>query len=545
MSTTMKKYGLLLMLLTLLFTLPTIAAAEQSEKSTNLTQSTTKSKKSANGTKDTNTTESTQLIQPTPSTKDAKSTSIIIDDKKLTLPSNAEVKNMNQSVMIPLRVVIEHLGFAVDWQKESKQLHISDGTNKIELTVGSNTSIVNGTETTLSSPPVVEGGTALVPLRFVGEQFGLKVRWDNANKSVLIQTPPPPKEEVNPDPSQNETIPPGNKGSNKGSHSGTAQINSIDYMDNKLMVEVQGTVQPKIFTMTEPNRIVMDIPATAFTTDFINGQLTNGKAGFHGKLDNIIDNPHIEQVRYSLFDEKSSTIRIVLDTRADIGYTITDGGSESGLLTMELHTGDQVVPPAVTDPPTTTPPITTPPTTIDGKKIVVIDPGHGARDSGAVGVSGKYEKDFVLALALKVEQLLLQEENIQVMMTRTDDTFIEVPDRIEVANRVNAAAFVSIHANSAAPNRKAGGTETYYYPTSHETFADIMHKHILGATKFTDRKVKRHPYTVLAKAKVPAVLLEIGFLSNPQEEQQMLSEQFQNRVAVSIVNGIKESLGVK
>ncbi|TVX92000.1 N-acetylmuramoyl-L-alanine amidase family protein [Paenibacillus agilis] len=543
MSTTMKKYGLLLMLLTFLFTLPTIAQAEQSTKSTNLTQS-TKSKKATNGTNDKNTTEVPQLIQPTPSTKDAKSTSIIIDDKKLTLPSNAEVKNMNQSVMIPLRVVIEHLGYAVDWEKESKQLHISDGTNKIQLTVGSNASIVNGTETTLSSPPVVEGGTALVPLRFVGEQFGLKVRWDNANKSVLIQTPPP-KEEVKPDPNQNETIPPGNTGSNKGSTSGTAQINSINYMDNKLMVEVQGTVKPKIITLTDPNRIVMDIPATAFTTEFIDGQLTNGKAGFHGKLDYIVDNPHIEQVRYSLFDEKSSTIRIVLDTKADIGYTITDGGSESGLLTLELHTGDQVVPPAVTDPPTTTPPVTTPPTTIDGKKIVVIDAGHGAKDSGTVGASGKYEKDFVLALALKVEQLLLQEENIQVIMTRTDDTYIQRSERIEMANRVNAAAFVSIHANSAAPKRTVGGTETYFHHKSHQQFADIMHRHILGATKFNDRKVKNNSYEVLTKAKVPAVLLEIGFLSNPQEEQQMLTEEFQHRVAASIVNGIKESIGVQ
>lgn len=527
----MKKYGLLLMLLTFLFTLPTVAQAEQSKKDTLPVQAKSTKKK-----------EATQSSQTTPSTKTAKSTSIIIDDTKLTLPSNVEVKNMNQSVMIPIRVVVEHLGFAVDWDKASKQLHISDGTRNIELTVGSNASIVNGTETILSSPPVVQGGTALVPLRFVGEQFGLKVRWDNANKTVLIQTPP--KEEVKPKPDSNqkETTPPNKTGSNKGSTSGTAQINSINYMDNKLMVEVQGTVQPKIFTITEPNRIVMDIPATAFTTEFIDGQVTNGKAGFHGKLDNIVDNPHIEQVRYSLFDEKSSTIRIVLETRADIGYTITDGGSESGLLTMQLHIGDQEVPPAVTPP--VTPPETTPPTTVDGKKIVVIDAGHGAQDSGTIGASGKYEKDFVLELSLKVEQLLLQEENIQVIMTRKDDTYIKRPDRIEMANRVNAAAFVSIHANS-VPNKAVGGTETYYHHITDKKFAEIMHKHILNATNFNDRKVKTNRYEVLVKSKVPAVLLEIGFVSNPQEEQQMLTEEFQQRVAVSIVNGIKESIGVQ
>jgi len=173
--------------------------------------------------------------------------------------------------------------------------------------------------------------------------------------------------------------------------------------------------------------------------------------------------------------------------------------------------------------------------------IVVVDAGHGGvkgtpkADTGAVSKSGRYEKDFNLAVALKVEALFVNHPQVVIKLTRSTDVFIELPERARIANSLKAAAFISIHANSGALS-SAGGTETLY--TKDSAFAKHMHPYILAATGLKDRKAKYQNLAVGRGANMPFCLLEPGFLSNKAEEELLFSEDFQNRFAESIAKGL-------
>lgn len=180
----------------------------------------------------------------------------------------------------------------------------------------------------------------------------------------------------------------------------------------------------------------------------------------------------------------------------------------------------------------------------DGKKLVVLDAGHGAKDSGAVGVTGKYEKNFNLAIVLKTAALLKKESNIDVVLTRSDDTFLELKDRAAMANNLKADLFISVHANSSASSA-ASGTETYYQREASKALAKVMHKYLVEATGLSDRGVRYGNFHVIRETKMPAVLLEVGYLSNKKDETLLFTEALQNKVAASIVSGIKEYLGIK
>jgi N-acetylmuramoyl-L-alanine amidase len=177
--------------------------------------------------------------------------------------------------------------------------------------------------------------------------------------------------------------------------------------------------------------------------------------------------------------------------------------------------------------------------------IVVIDPGHGGEDPGAEGASGSYEKDFTLAVSLKVVQLLEDVPDVEAHMTRETDIFLssETRDRPNFANKLDADLFISIHANTFA-DPTVTGTETFYYHDHSLGLANIIHRHVAKATGFRDRGVSQENFFVLRDTTMPAALLEIGYLTNPADEQVMLTEEFQQSVAEAIVDGIKEYLGL-
>lgn len=172
---------------------------------------------------------------------------------------------------------------------------------------------------------------------------------------------------------------------------------------------------------------------------------------------------------------------------------------------------------------------------------VVIDPGHGGRDVGATGASGRYEKEFTLSLSSKVMELLEQEPHIQAFMTRTDDRFISQRSmyRTEYARKMHADVLVSIHGNTFS-DPMVSGTETFYYHGHSRRLAQIVQRHVSAATGFRDRGIGRKDLFVVRDAEMPAVLIEVGYLTNPQDEAEMWSDEFQRRVAAAIVEGLKE-----
>ncbi len=177
------------------------------------------------------------------------------------------------------------------------------------------------------------------------------------------------------------------------------------------------------------------------------------------------------------------------------------------------------------------------------KKIIVIDAGHGAKDPGAVGPTKKNEKDFNLTMAIKVEAILKDNPELKVILTRRTDVFLELEERVSIANKANADVFVSIHANSNS-NKSASGTQTYYMRPTSKNLANTIHKQLVEATGLRDRGVTYGSFYVIKHTKMDAVLLEVGFISNVVEESALFDVDFQNRVALAIAKGLCAHIGV-
>lgn len=173
---------------------------------------------------------------------------------------------------------------------------------------------------------------------------------------------------------------------------------------------------------------------------------------------------------------------------------------------------------------------------------IVIDAGHGGKDSGAVGNSLK-EKDINLRVTLKVGKEL---ENLgyEVIYTRKTDLFLELHQRANIANQSNADAFVSIHIN-AAENITAQGYETFSYPTSAKgaRLAKDIHDSIIREKLYTkNRGTKTANFAVLRQTKMSATLLELGFITNKEDSKLIVSKE--DEFVGAIVKGINKYFGV-
>lgn len=212
---------------------------------------------------------------------------------------------------------------------------------------------------------------------------------------------------------------------------------------------------------------------------------------------------------------------------------------------------------------------------------IVLDPGHGGHDTGTVGPGGLREKDLVLDVAQRLGRLIEQRMGSEVIFTRSDDTFVPLERRTEIANEAKADLFLSIHANS-SPFRSAAGVETYYLNfTTSKSALDLAARENSGSqmsvydlqgllekialkdkveesrefavrvqtalyaisakttdSRSKDRGVKKAPFVVLIGASMPSVLAEIGFVSNAHDESIMRREEYRERTAEALYKGI-------
>lgn len=172
-----------------------------------------------------------------------------------------------------------------------------------------------------------------------------------------------------------------------------------------------------------------------------------------------------------------------------------------------------------------------------------IDAGHGGKDSGAVN-GGCYEKAVTLAVARKLRERLLAKK-FDVIMTRSTDDFLELQTRCNVANNANADYFISIHCNSAT-NKSASGIETFTYTNVSQktkTLANEVQKHLmLAIPEEKNRGVKQANYHVLRRTKMPAILIELGFISHDETKKKLFTTRYQDRLVDGIVNGIMSAI---
>ncbi|NJK37008.1 MAG: N-acetylmuramoyl-L-alanine amidase [Oscillatoriales cyanobacterium RM2_1_1] len=175
----------------------------------------------------------------------------------------------------------------------------------------------------------------------------------------------------------------------------------------------------------------------------------------------------------------------------------------------------------------------------DGRVLIVIDPGHGGSDVGAVGVGGLREKDVVFPISQQVAQIL-EQNGVQVILTRQNDFTVELEPRVDLANRFNADLFVSIHAN-AATRREASGVETFYYQSGY-SLAQYIQNSILANFRMENRGVKQARFFVLRNTAMPSALVEIGFVSNDYDASILADPTQQSRMAQAIAQGILQYL---
>ncbi len=223
-------------------------------------------------------------------------------------------------------------------------------------------------------------------------------------------------------------------------------------------------------------------------------------------------------------------------------------------------------------------------------RVVAIDPGHGGIDNGKVGVSGVLEKDVNLEVALMLRDRIAAELGIEVVLTRVDDQLIPFDKRVEIANAAEADIFISIHCNGWY-NAKAGGFETLFlsparteeearlareenasirfenpdldpdevddldfilwdmvqneFINESSDLAEIMQRELGGELEIRNRGVKQGGLRVLKGLTMPAVLVELAFLSNPREEELLTSRDFRNDVVRGIVEAIRRYEGIR
>ena len=201
--------------------------------------------------------------------------------------------------------------------------------------------------------------------------------------------------------------------------------------------------------------------------------------------------------------------------------------------------GKTAAAPAVTVPNVSAKAVETPAPKPSRVYKVMIDPGHGGEDPGATGASGEAEKTSNLAIALEVERLLKQDAMFDPALTRTDDTYVGLEERAEMANDWGADVLLSIHGNSYEKS-DVSGTETFYRHEDSMRLATIIHEHLVAAMDSQDRGVKEERLEVLSYSQMPAILVEPGFLTNASDESAMTRGDGQSRIARSIVDGLKQ-----
>ena len=179
-----------------------------------------------------------------------------------------------------------------------------------------------------------------------------------------------------------------------------------------------------------------------------------------------------------------------------------------------------------------------------GRYRVVIDPGHGGPDPGAVGIRGIREAEIVLDISLQVARLL-EAKGVQVTLTRTAEVDVDLPPRVALANRLGATVFVSIHANAISMSRpQVNGIETFYFsdPRSARLAAHIQQQVLNVSPGSPNRGVRKGRFFVIRRTTMPSALVETGFVTGNIDSPRLADPAHRRRLALAIATGILEYL---
>lgn len=452
----------------------------------------------------------------------------------------------NDRALVPLREVFEAMDADVNYDSAKKEISVDYGGNTLKLTIGSSQAFLNNSELIIPdgvTPKLIakagESAKTMVPVRFISESVGMKVDFDENNGVIMITSPkasPDASPNITPDSSPDTS--PGTSPDTQpaaAESNGPKKISALDtietYIDGEdTVLEISSSDGFGEFTtekQTQPTRIIVHADGVAARSAMLSCEINKG---------------YIKLLRIAYADKGST---IVLDTEQNIGeYEVSVNDK-----IMSIRIKPYIPPEPTTAPETTADPEQSgsPAVFQTGEKIIVIDPGHGGSDPGTSGsLNGVVyeEKNINLTVSRKVVDIL-RSSGYNVQMTREGDTYPTLEERSAFANSLNAALFVSIHSNSYEQS-SANGTEVYYsennngaaYGITSEQAAAYVLNSFLAQAEMRNRGVKSANHVVTRTSNMPAILVELGFLTNESDISKLTDENFQNAVAQGIADGI-------
>jgi N-acetylmuramoyl-L-alanine amidase len=254
-------------------------------------------------------------------------------------------------------------------------------------------------------------------------------------------------------------------------------------------------------------------------------------------------NSPLLQVRLRQDSPQTVTILVLPAAGTQLGNILVTG-RQAIALPIASSRRPPLLPPTGSIPipvPPSARPLPTMPPAPRGRVVVVVDPGHGGPDPGAVGIGGIREKDIVLDIGTQVAAIL-ERNGVQAILTRNSDIDLDLQPRVDMAERANATVFVSIHANAISMARPdVNGLEVYYYDSGLE-LAKTLKSSILQSVDVNDRGVRRARFFVLRRTSMPSVLVETGFVTGAQDAANLGRPAHRQRMAEAIARGILQYL---
>ena len=417
---------------------------------------------------------------------------------------------LNERTLVPAREFFEQIGALVTWDNDTRRVIVEYEGERIVMVIDSRTVFVGDNSISIAKndpPPKIINDKTMIPVRFVAEAFGFDVSWENETRTVNIKSP-------------------------ERAHISLTGVELFKENGNDVIfAELSDFVDPNVFKMQNPSRVVIDIyGAVAKTKD--------GAIKEPGK--------YISQVRYSQHDDK---FRIVADMKKDAEVWVE---TRRGGLAIVFE-GEAASEPSEPSEPSTETEEPKERPSINYKDVVgmsvVVDAGHGGTDPGAMYPANSQkpeirEKDVTLAIALRVRDIL-EDYGVKVIMTRTKDTYPTLQERVEIANNSNADLFVAIHCNAMENKEEIDGAQVYYHASSEfgKKFATIVYNNIIEYTGMTKRSIQDgSTLYVIKNTKMPAILTEGGFVSNEKDREYLLSEEGRDALARAIAEGVLEAL---
>ncbi|MGO4888779.1 N-acetylmuramoyl-L-alanine amidase [Anaerobacillus sp. MEB173] len=484
--------------------------------------------------------------QSSPSNQSSTGTTIIVNGNKLSLAIEPPMESNH--ILVPFRAIGEALGIDVKWNQSLKQVNANDRGKKVLFTINQEKTIVNNQTIDVKPAPKIIRNHTVIPLRFFAETFGANVNWDQKSKTVTIQRtaveseqgPNTPPTQISQEDNFVGIVESTTLNVRSGAGTSHSLVTTLNKGDQVVIEAIQGNwVKVKTSNHTGfVHSYYLDVYKDGERSPLLSGPqlnrdvLTWSKIGkvnsSHTATGNTIEiktsakeveewtgtHPAIERVTYTK-TSTGTTINLYIKQGFSFNATHT---TES--LTIALLAQGQ------------------------GSKTIVIDPGHGGKDPGAVAF-GLQEKDIVLDVGLRVQKLL-KDTDLNVIMTRSTDVFLTLDERVKVGEAAKADAFVSIHTNG-AENKAANGTETYWDSKNSseqsKQLAEKIQKKLLAKLGTNDRGVKQAGFHVIRNSKMPSVLIELGFTTNEAEANRMKTDDFRQKSAEAIVEGIKEFYG--